>query len=103
MTPAHGAPDGSVPSPVLDLRRPFGGAVPDSSVGAVRRVARLDGRTRVVAAREPGGVWHRLLRRTRFTREEARALRAAGVSEVVLRRGLRGASFPLAWLSDRSG
>ena len=87
---------------MLNLRRAYSAAVPDSSVGSVRAVARLDGRTHVVAAREPGGRWWRLHSRTRFTRDHVRHLRECGVSEVILRRGLRRASFPLAWLSNRS-
>lgn len=76
--------------------------MPDSSVGAVRKVAKLDSGTHIVAAREPGGTWYRLQRRTRFTRQTARILREAGISEVVLRRSLRRATFPLAWSSQRS-
>ncbi len=86
---------------VLNVHRAFSAAIPDSSVGSVRKVARLDGRTRIIAGRVPGGTWWKLRHRLRFTREHARQLRAAGVSEVILRRGLKGASFPLAWLSNR--
>ena len=87
--------------PGLDLQRPFTAAIPDSSVGAVRRVARLDGRTRIVAGRTPGGSWWKAHHRLPFTRLHVQELRTAGVSEVILRRGLTRASFPLAWLSER--
>ena len=95
--------DGDPDHPSLDRTRPFSSSIPDSSVGAVRKVARLDGRTRVVAGRVPGGPWLKLRHRVRFTREQANDLRDGGVSEVILRRGLRSASFPLAWLSNRRG
>lgn len=68
---------------------------------SVRKVAKLDRRTHVIAARRPGGTWYRLHDRTRFTRQNAATLRGAGISEVVLRRRLSLVSFPLGWLSQR--
>ncbi|WP_133767562.1 hypothetical protein [Amnibacterium kyonggiense] len=70
---------------------------------SVRTVARLDGRTRIIAARQPGQDWWKLRHRLQFTREHVEELRRAGVSEVVLKRGMRRASFPLAWMSTRRG
>jgi hypothetical protein len=87
--------------PHLDERRPFGTRIPDSSVQSVRKVARLDGRTRIIAARQPGRDWWKLRHRLRFTRDHVEELRRAGVSEVVLQRGMRRASFPLTWISTR--
>ena len=86
--------------PFLHVGRPFGPPIPTSSVSAVRAVARLDGRTRIIAGREPGGRWWKLRHRLHFTREQARKLKEAGVSEVVLKRGIKRAAFPLGWLSN---
>lgn len=97
-----GGPSGTPEPEVLDLARPFTVSIPDSSVTGVRKVARLDGRTRIVAARRPGGSWYRLRERLRFTRIDTAELREAGISELVLRRGLHRASFPLAWLHHRA-
>ena len=88
------------PHPMLNTQRAFRSAIPDSSVGVVRKVLVLDGRTRIIAGREPGGTWWRVLRPMRLTHASTGPLRDAGVSEIVVRRGITSASVPLAWLSN---
>lgn len=69
-----------------------------TSVVAVARVQRLDGRSRVVAVyRGPEQGWRRVPRGTALTAEQLQRLRADGVRTVRVRRGIRIARVPLTW------
>jgi len=69
-----------------------------SSVVAVARVQRLDGRSRVVAVyRGPESGWERVERPLVLTAETVERLRADGVRTVRVRRGIRVGRVPLVW------
>ena len=69
-----------------------------TSVEAVARVQRLDGRSRVVALYSgPESGWRRAPRGLSLTDGSLERLRAEGVRTVRLRRGLRVARVPLSW------
>lgn len=69
-----------------------------TSVVAVARVQRLDGRSRIVALyRGPDRGWERAPWGLRLTGEVLERLRLDGVRTVRLRRGLRAARVPLTW------
>jgi hypothetical protein len=73
------------------------------STSAVARVGRLDGRSRIVGVSSGAGTgWRRPARREAFTGDAVIRLRSEGVRVVELRRGLRRARMPLAWLPEHS-
>lgn len=67
------------------------------STGAVSRVSRFDGRTRVLAVRTDVG-WHRS-RRLPWTRQTVEHLRGEA-REVLLSRFFRRARVPLSWIPE---
>jgi hypothetical protein len=69
------------------------------STEAVGRVARLDGRTRVIAVFR-NGEWERVQGRSWFTPTTVQHLKAQDVRTVVLRRGFRRAQMPLSWVAE---
>jgi len=69
------------------------------STTAVGRVARLDGRTRVVAVFRDGR-WERVRGRRWFTPTTVQHLKDQDVRTVVLRRGFRRAQMPLSWVAE---
>lgn len=94
--PAAPGPGGLVPP---DGAKPYPEhKVPGSSVRDVDRVARLDGRTWLVAVRPVAGPWYRTARRVAFTHATVQRLRESRVNEVVIRRGARAVSLPVAWI-----
>jgi hypothetical protein len=67
---------------------------------AVNRVARLDGRTRLLEVYRPATGWERVQGRRWFTPTMVEHLKAQDVRTVVLRRGFRRAQMPLAWVAE---